>query len=71
MNKTQFNKKGVWVRSYVVAEHHNQLVMSVLKTQTFIGYNLNTKIDHPNLQFFTTSRNLIKNLGKNINDPGF
>ena len=44
-NKTQFNKKGVWVRSYVVAEHHNQLVMSVLKTQTFIGYNLNTKIE--------------------------
>src|SRR5688572_19689851 len=23
--KTQFNKKGTWIRSYVVAEHHNQL----------------------------------------------
>jgi hypothetical protein len=41
--KTKFNKRGTWVRSYVVAEHHNQLVMSVLKTQNFIGYNFDPR----------------------------
>lgn len=41
--KTQFNKKGTWIRSYVVAEHHNQLVMSILKTQNFIGYNFDPR----------------------------
>lgn len=42
-DKTKFNKRGTWVRSYVVAEHHNQLVMSVLKTQNFIGYNFDPR----------------------------
>lgn len=37
--KTKFNKKGTWVRSYVVAEHHNQLIDAILKTEDFIGYN--------------------------------
>ena len=37
--KTKFNRKGTWIRSYVVAEHHNQLVDCILKTQNFIGYN--------------------------------
>lgn len=41
--KTQFNKKGSWVRSYVVAEHHNQLVMALMKTQDFIGYNFDPR----------------------------
>lgn len=41
--KTQFNKKGTWVRSYVVAEHHNQLAMAVMKTQNFIGYNFDPR----------------------------
>lgn len=37
--KTQFNRCGTWIRSYVVAEHHNQLVNAIMKTQNFIGYN--------------------------------
>lgn len=40
---TQFNPRGTWVRSYVVAEHHNQLVNGILKTQDFIGYNFDTR----------------------------
>lgn len=42
-NKTKFNKKGTWIRSYVIAEHHNQLVNAVLKTQDFIGYNFDPR----------------------------
>lgn len=42
-DKTKFNKKGTWIRSYVVAEHHNQIVTSILKTQNFIGYNFDTR----------------------------
>ena len=34
---TKFNKRGTWVRSYVIAEHHNQLVDAIMKTQNFIG----------------------------------
>lgn len=41
--KTKFNKKGTWVRSYVIAEHHNQLVDAILKTQNFIGYNFDPR----------------------------
>jgi len=36
---TKFNPKGTWIRSFVVAEHHNQLVTAILKTEDFIGYN--------------------------------
>lgn len=42
-NKTKFNKKGTWIRSYVIAEHHNQLVNAVLRTQDFIGYNFDPR----------------------------
>lgn len=42
-DKTKFNKKGSWVRSYVVAEHHNQMVTSILKTQNFIGFNFDPR----------------------------
>jgi hypothetical protein len=40
---TTFNKRGTWIRSYVVAEHHNQLVDAILKTQDFIGFNFDTR----------------------------
>ena len=36
---TKFNAKGTWIRSFVVAEHHNQMVEAILKTENFIGYN--------------------------------
>lgn len=42
-DKTKFNKKGTWIRSYVVAEHHNQLVDAILKTQDFIGRNFDPR----------------------------
>lgn len=42
-NKTQFNPKGTWIRSFVVAEHHNQIVESILKTENFIGYNFDPR----------------------------
>jgi hypothetical protein len=42
-DKTKLNKRGTWVRGYVIAEHHNQLVDAVLKTQNFIGYNFDTR----------------------------
>ena len=38
-SKTRFNNRGTWVRSYVVAEHHNQLVDCIVNMETFIGYN--------------------------------
>jgi hypothetical protein len=41
--KTKFNKKGTWVRSYVIAEHHNQLVEAILLTEDFIGYNFDPR----------------------------
>lgn len=42
--KTKFNKKGTWIRSYVVAEHHNQLVNTVLKIEDFVGYNFDPRV---------------------------
>jgi len=37
--KTQFNNAGTWVRGFVVAEHHNQLVDAVIDLEGFIGEN--------------------------------
>ena len=34
---TKFNTAGVWVRSYIIAEHHNQLVDALIRIQQFIG----------------------------------
>lgn len=42
-NDTKFNPKGTWIRGYVVAEHHNQLVDAVLRTQDFIGINFDER----------------------------
>lgn len=42
-DNTQFNKKGTWIRSYVIAEHHNQLVTGIIKTQNFIGRNFDER----------------------------
>lgn len=41
--QTKFNSKGTWIRSYVVAEHHNQLVTAILKTENFIGFNFDER----------------------------
>jgi hypothetical protein len=40
---TQWNARGTWIRSFVVAEHHNQLMDAILKTQDFIGYNFDDR----------------------------
>lgn len=41
--KTKWNKKGTWIRSYVVAEHHNQLVDVILRMQDFTGINFDIR----------------------------
>ncbi len=41
--QTKWNKKGTWVRGYVVAEHHNQLVDTILKMQDFVGINFDER----------------------------
>lgn len=41
--QTKFNPRGTWIRSYVVAEHHNQMVSAVLKTENFIGFNFDDR----------------------------
>lgn len=43
--KTKFNRKGTWVRSFVIAEHHNQLVNAVLKVEDFVGYNFDPRVE--------------------------
>jgi len=40
---TKFNTRGTWIRSFVVAEHHNQMVNAILKTENFIGYNFDPR----------------------------
>jgi len=40
---TKFNTRGTWIRSFVVAEHHNQMVDAILKTENFIGYNFDPR----------------------------
>ena len=35
-NHTQFNRAGTWIRGFVMAEHHNQLVDAIINTQTFL-----------------------------------
>ena len=42
-NPSKWNKKGTWVRSYVVAEHHNQIADSLIKMEDFIGINFDTR----------------------------
>jgi hypothetical protein len=41
--RTKHNNKCTWIRSYVVAEHHNQLVDAMLRTEDFIGYNFDPR----------------------------
>lgn len=42
---TQFNRCGTWVRSYVVAEHHNQIVDTILQIEDFVGFNFDPRIE--------------------------
>lgn len=37
--RTSFNKSGTWVRSFVIAEHHNQLVNAIINVEDFVGEN--------------------------------
>lgn len=41
--KTKFTRKGAWVRGFVVAEHHNQLVDAILKVEDFVGFNFDPR----------------------------
>jgi hypothetical protein len=35
--KTKFNKAGTWIRGFVMAEHHNQLVDAIIEIEKLIG----------------------------------
>ena len=35
-NQTRFSLAGTWVRSYVIAEHHNQLVDAIMNLEAFL-----------------------------------
>lgn len=41
--KTKFNSKGTWVRSYVIAEHHNQIATAILNVEDFVGQNFDVR----------------------------
>ena len=43
--KTHFVPAGKYVRGFVVAEHHNQLVDAILNVEEFIGFQFNTDIE--------------------------
>lgn len=36
---TQFNAAGTWIRSFVIAEHHTQIVNAIINVETFVGEN--------------------------------
>tara|TARA_Y100000034_G_scaffold38278_2_gene47041 strand:- start:18603 stop:20441 length:1839 start_codon:yes stop_codon:yes gene_type:complete len=38
-DQTQFNRAGIMVRSFVIAEHHNQLVDAICRIEKFVGEN--------------------------------
>ena len=42
---TKYNPPGTWVRSFVVAEHHNQMVGAIFQTEDFIGYNFDPRTE--------------------------
>lgn len=58
---SNFNAAGTWIRGTVVAEHHNQLVTAILKTEKFIGYDFDT--DESTLDW------RIRNLNDQLNIP--
>jgi PKD repeat protein len=37
--QTQLNTAGTWVRGFVIAEHHNQIVQAILNVEQFVGIN--------------------------------
>lgn len=43
--KSHFHPKGTWIRSFVIAEHHNQIMEAILKTEDFIGFNYDPRIE--------------------------
>jgi hypothetical protein len=36
---TQWNPAGTWVRGFVIAEHHNQIVDTICRIEKFVGIN--------------------------------
>ena len=41
--QTKFNKAGTWVRGFVVADHHNQLVQALINIENFIGVDFDDR----------------------------
>jgi hypothetical protein len=43
--RTKFNAAGTWVRGFVIAEHHNQLVDVLLNMEDFVGVNFDNRVE--------------------------
>jgi len=63
-DETQFNKKGTYVRSFVIAEHHNQILNGIIRTENFIGINFDPRT-------FTLDWRIRNLAGLNVIDDDF
>lgn len=43
-SQTQYNVAGTEIRSFVIAEHHNQLAEAVIKIEDFVGINFDPRL---------------------------
>lgn len=43
--QTKFNLAGSWIRGFVIAEHHNQIVSAVMKIEDFVGVSFDTRFE--------------------------
>jgi hypothetical protein len=42
---TKANAAGTWIRGFVIAEHHNQLVDAIFKLEDFVGINFDPRVE--------------------------
>lgn len=42
---TRYNAAGTKIRSFVIAEHHNQVVGALLNVEEFVGINFDTRVE--------------------------
>jgi len=64
---SHFVPRGSWVRGFVIAEHHNQLVDVVLRMQNFIGRNFDER--HETLDWRIRNLRDLKTIGDDFSCP--
>lgn len=42
---TRANKRGEWIRGFVIAEHHNQMVDAIVNVEDFVGINFDPRVE--------------------------